>query len=162
MRLTISTAHSAPSGMPFAWRDEDGRELEQQLTDIIVGIAVAGEYLRRKWLEEQAAWERRRQEEAEREAQRRKAEEERRERERIAALEKAKSDALRRDAKAWREAADIRAFVEAVSKAANAPETTKAWARWALLEADGIDPIISGRALQTITDVRADDDDEND
>jgi hypothetical protein len=154
MRLTISTAHSAPSGMPFAWRDEDGCKLEQQLTDVIVGMAVAGEYLHRKWLEEQAAWERRRQEEAEREVQRRKAEEERRKRERIAALEKAKRDALRGDARAWREAADIRAYVEAVRKAAYVPETTDAWARWALLEADRIDPIVSGRALQTTTEVQ--------
>jgi len=160
--LTISTAHSVPPGIPFAWRDEDGCKLEQQLTDIIVGMAVAGEYLHRKWLEQQAAWERQRQEEAEREAQRRKAEEEGRERERIAALEKAKRDALRRDARAWREAADIRAYVEAVRKAADAPGTTDAWARWALLEADRIDPIVSGRARQPITEVAVDDDDEND
>jgi hypothetical protein len=63
---------------------------------------------------------------------------------------------LRRDARAWREAADIRAYVEAVSKAANAPETTEAWARWALLEAERVDPIVSGRALQTITNGQAD------
>lgn len=63
---------------------------------------------------------------------------------------------LRRDARAWREAADIRACVEAVSKAANAPETTEAWARWALLEAERFDPIVSGRALQTITNGQAD------
>jgi hypothetical protein len=162
MRLTISTAHSAPAGIPFSWRDEDGRKLEQQLTDVIIGMAVAGEYLHRKWLEEQAAWERRRQEEAGREVQRRKAEEERRERERIAVLEKARSDALRRNARAWREAADIRTYVEAVRKAAGAPETAEAWARWALLEADRIDPLVSGQALQMITEAQADDDDEND
>jgi hypothetical protein len=162
MRLTISTAHSASPGIPFAWRDEEGRKLEQQLTDIIIGMAVAGEHLHRKWLEEQAAWERRRKEEAEREAQRRKAEEERRERERVAALEKARRDALRRDARAWREAADIRSYVEAIRKAADAPETTDAWARWALLEADRIDPIVSGRALQIITEAQADDEIEDD
>jgi hypothetical protein len=162
MRLSISTAHSAPSGIPFVWRDEGGRKLEQQLTDIIVGMTVAGEHLHRKWLEEQAAWERRRKEEAEREAQRHRAEEERRERERIAALEKAKRDALRCDARAWREAADIRAYVEAVRKAADAPETTDAWARWALLEADSIDPIASGRSLQMIAEGQANDDIEDD
>lgn len=160
MCLTISTRYSMPPDIPFAWRDEDGRKLEQQLTDIIIGVAVAGEYLRRKWLEEQAAWERRRREEAEREAQRRRAEEERRERERVAALEKAKLDALRRDAKAWREAAGIRAYVEAACKAADVPETSDVWARWALLVADKIDPLVSGRALQTITEVQMDDDDE--
>ena len=55
---------------------------------------------------------------------------------------------LRRDARAWREAADIRAYVEAVSKAANAPETTEAWARWALLEAERVDPIVSAERFR--------------
>lgn len=162
MCLSISTAHSASPGIPFAWRDEEGRKLEQQLTDIIIGMAVAGKHLHRKWLEEQAAWERRRKEEAEREAQRRRAEEERRERERTASLEKAKRDALRRDARAWREAADIRSYVEAVRKAADAPETTDAWARWALLEADRIDPIVSGRFLQMIAEGQTNDNIEDD
>jgi hypothetical protein len=80
--LTISTAHTALPGIPLSWRDEDGRKLEQQLTDIIIGMAVAGEHLHRKWLEEQAARRRKQQEEAEREAQRRKVEAERREDER--------------------------------------------------------------------------------
>jgi hypothetical protein len=48
MCLTISTAHSALPGMPFAWRDDKGRKLEHQLTDVIIGMAVAGEYLHRK------------------------------------------------------------------------------------------------------------------
>ncbi|WP_442753300.1 hypothetical protein ACNHKD_09800 [Methylocystis sp. JAN1] len=159
--LAISTAHDAALGIPLSWRDEDGRKLEQQLTDIIIGMAVAGEHLHRKWLEQQAAWARQRQEEAEREAKRRKAEEERRERERLAALEKAKRDALRRDAEAWREANDIRAYVEAIRRSEASPESTEEWARWALLEADGIDPIVSGRALKSVRDAQ-DDDDEND
>jgi hypothetical protein len=56
----------------------------------------------------------------------------------------------------------VASAVEALRKAAYVPETTDAWARWALLEADRIDPIVSGRALQMITEVLADDDDEND
>ncbi|ARP97808.1 hypothetical protein [Pseudorhodoplanes sinuspersici] len=138
--LCLSTAHSAPPGISFSWRDEEGRTLEQQLTEIIIGMAVAGEHLHRKWLEQQAAWRRKQKEEAELEAQRRKADEDRRERERIAALEKAKRDALHRDAKAWREAADIRAYVEAVRRAADAPDLIESWANWALLEADKLDP----------------------
>lgn len=146
--LTIPTAHQAAPGISFSWRDEDGRRLEQQLADIIIGMAVAGEHLQRKWLEEQAAWRRKREEEAAREEERRKAEEQRRERERVAALEKARRDALRRDAKAWREANDIRAYVEALRTASDSSDTMESWARWALNEADKIDPIASGRALQ--------------
>lgn len=155
--LTISTAHTALPGIPFSWRDEDGRKLEQQLADIIIGIAVAGEHLHRKWLEEQAAWRRKEQEEAEREAQRRKVEAERRERERLAAVEKAKRDTLRSDATAWREAADIRAYVEAVRRAAAQPESIDSWMRWALLEADSLDPIASGRTFEGITERQTDD-----
>lgn len=158
--LTISTAHEAVPGIPLSWRDEDGQKLEQQLTEIIVGMAVAGEHLHRKWLEQQAAWARQRKEEAEREAQRRKAEQERRERERIAAIEKAKRDALGRDASAWLEANDIRAYVEAVRKAMGSSEITEAWARWALMEADKIDPIASGRALESVEEGQAHDSDE--
>jgi hypothetical protein len=155
--LTISTAHAALPSIPFSWRDEDGRKLEQQLTDIIIGMAVAGEHLHRKWLEQQAAWRRKQQEEAEREAQRRKVEAERRERERLAAIETAKRDMLRNDATAWREAADIRAYVEAVRRAAALPVSVDGWTRWALLEADRIDPIASGRALEGMREGQPDD-----
>jgi hypothetical protein len=120
-------------------------------------MAVAGEHLHRKWLEQQAAWRRKQQEEAEREAQRRKVEAERRERERLAAIETAKRDMLRNDATAWREAADIRAYVEAVRRAAALPVSVDGWTRWALLEADRIDPIASGRALEGMREGQPDD-----
>jgi hypothetical protein len=141
------------------WRDEEGRKLEQRLTEIIIGIAVAGEHLHRQWIKERAECERKRQEEAEREAQRCKAEEEERERRRLAAIEKAKVDKLRRDAHAWHEAKAIRAYVEAVRKASDLTDATacEAWARWAMLEADRLDPIGSGRAL-ALTNPRHDED----
>jgi len=55
---------------------------------------VAGPHQHRRWLAQQAEWERQRREEEERERIRRKEEAERRERERRAAIEKPKLDAL--------------------------------------------------------------------
>lgn len=132
------------------WQDEEGRPLEKQLTEIVVGMAVAGEQLHRQWLIEMAEWERRHQEEEQKEAQRRKEEAEKRKRERLAAIEKAKIDGLIGDATNWRDASNIRAYVEAVQKARAGHcdlEELEAWSRWALAEADRLDPIVSGRAL---------------
>ncbi len=89
-----------------------------------------------------AGWQRKREEE-EAEA-RRKAKEkaEREERERIAAEEKARRDELLTEAKNWRSARLIREYVEArrASEATQASEFEN-WARWALKEADRMDPL---------------------
>jgi hypothetical protein len=104
-RLYLSVSdHGAPPGVKVRWQDEEGNPLEKQLTEVAVGMAVAAEHLHLQWLEQQAAWERERRAEEQREAQTREAEAERRERERIAAMEKAKVDALIRDAESWRTA----------------------------------------------------------
>jgi hypothetical protein len=117
---------------------------------VIVGMAVAAEHLQLQWLEQQAAWERERRAEEQREAQRRKAEAERRQRERIAAMEKAKVDALIRDAESWHTANTIRSYVEAVRNS-NAGQIDspklETWSSWALAEADKVDPIVSGRVF---------------
>jgi hypothetical protein len=152
--LTVAE-HGAPPGIVVRWQDQEGNPLEKQLTKVIVGMAVAGEHLHRRWIEQQAAWERERREEAERAARKRKQEEERRERERIAAIEKAKIDALLRDADAWRNANNIRDYVEATRKAMG--ETRDAsvleeWSRWVLTEADRLDPIASGQTANALSD----------
>jgi hypothetical protein len=135
--------------MVMRWQDDEGCPLEKQLTGIVVGMAVVREHLHRQWQEEQAAWERERREEAELEAQGRELEAERRESERVVAIEKAKIDGLLRDADAWRNAANIRAYIEAARQAigdqAGAHEL-EAWSRWALAQADTLDPLVSGAA----------------
>ena len=136
------------------WEDRDGLPLEKQIGDLMVGMLIAGEHRHRRWLEQQAAWQRQRREEEERAAIRRKEETEQRERERLAAIEKAKLDALLSDAEGWRTANNLRAYIEAACQAASARAETaefKAWLRWASGEADKLDPIISGRAIESIT-----------
>jgi hypothetical protein len=113
-------------------------------------MAVAGEHKHRQWLQQMADWERQRREEAEREARQRQEEAERRERERLAAIEKAKLDGLLQGAEAWRAAAGLRDYIKAVHAAAGEraqSEEFQVWARWALAEADKLDPITSGHAV---------------
>jgi hypothetical protein len=38
------------------WEERDGCPLEDQITELIVGMAVAGEHLHRQWVEQQPAW----------------------------------------------------------------------------------------------------------
>ncbi|MBI1308957.1 MAG: hypothetical protein GC129_03720 [Proteobacteria bacterium] len=147
-KLILRLAHDRfPPGMTWQWEDKDGCPLENQLTDIIVGLVSAAERLHRQWQEEHRVWQRREQERKEREEQERRELEARRERERLAAIEKAKVDALLQDAADWRKAAEIRAYVEAVlAQTSTSPdETFENWRKWALSEADKLDPIVSRR-----------------
>jgi len=148
-RLVLKLAYDRlPPGITWQWEDKDDCPLENQLAEIIVGLAGAAERLHRQWQEEHRAWQRREQERKEREEKERLELEARRECERLAAIEKAKVDALLKDAADWRKAAEIRAYVEAVSRQASAASNDEfeKWQQWALLEADKLDPITSQRA----------------
>lgn len=154
-RLCIELTHTNPPiGVMVRWQDEEGAKLESKLTDIVVGMAVASEHFHRQWAEQMRAWERKRREEEEREAQKRRAEAENRERERIAAFKKAKTDALKSDAAAWSQAREIRSYVAAVRENCHDldPEHLDRWCRWALSEADSLDPLTSGRARARLSD----------
>jgi hypothetical protein len=126
------------------WIDDDAGNLEDKLTEIVIGLAIVSERESRRWQAEMAEWQRKR--EAEEAEVRRKAREraEREERERIAAEEKARRDRLLTEAMNWRSAGLIRAYVDArrTSPAAQAPEFED-WARWALEEADRMDPVLN-------------------
>jgi hypothetical protein len=149
LRLTLG-AHYAPSRSGPIWEDKDGCPLEDQLADIVIGLAIDAEHSHRQWVAEQIVWQQKRKEEEERKAREKKEAEERREREKLAAIERAKTNALVRDAMNWRKATEIRKYVEAVRNALTGPregfEACSAWSAWALSEADKLDPIISGGA----------------
>lgn len=153
-KLILKLAYNQiPSGLTWQWEDKEGTPLESQLVDIIVGLIRAAERLHRQWQEEHRAWQRREQERKEREDQERREAEALREHERLAGIEKAKVDALIQDAADWRKAAEIRAYVVAVAEQPGAvpAATLSAWQKWALLEADKLDPILSGRVSQIAT-----------
>ncbi len=147
------TGHDPDRTPPIrTWRD-DGTPLERQVTDIVCGILLSVEEEARKW----ALW--RHKSDLEERA--------RRSREAQLAVEKAETDRIAREAAAaaariarlidgsdlLERAARIRRYVASV-RAANAtmPEpapicSLDAWTEWALLQADNIDPVVSGRFL---------------
>lgn len=146
-------SYEPPAGVRLLWADESGSTLEDQFTEMIVGIAVAAEQLQRAGIARQIAWERQQREEAEREAFKRKIEEERRERERLAALERAKVDRLREQSEAWFSSANIRTFVAAALASVSGTDDrarAEAWASWALEVANEMDPLTSGSAIEFI------------
>lgn len=147
-KLYLSISANVP-GLTIRWEDDETGTLESKVTQVIVGMLVAAEHSHRRLLEQQAAWKRREREEAERTAIRRKEEEERRERERLAAIEQARIDNLLESAEAWQTAIHLRRYVNAVNEAAAGSVDSlrlQAWSRWALAEADKLDPIVSGRS----------------
>lgn len=88
------------------------------------------------------------------EARKQREEEERRERERQIQAEQARIDHLLSDARAFRQAVDIRAYIESVRQAsASAQHSILAdeledWGSWASAQADRIDPVLSKRFLK--------------
>ena len=154
LRFQITSWHS-DTNVRKSWEDDDNAKIENQLSDIVVELIIAGEMQYRELLQRHYEWLLQEKARLEKEARRRKEEEERRERERQIMAQKERVDRLLNEASALRQAAEIRAYVEAV-RAANAaasdplpPEKIEAWATWALAEADRIDPIRSGRFRET-------------
>jgi hypothetical protein len=80
---------------------------------------------------------------------------EREERERQQQLEQSRVDRLLNEAASLRQAIDIRAYVDAVKSIVArdttliSAEETERWAKWALEQADRIDPVRSARFLDT-------------
>lgn len=155
MRLQIlSWGHDHNAPARATWEDSDSEKIEARLEDIVVGILVAGEMQYREGLQRQHKWAIEEKARLEEEARRRREEAERRERDRRLQAEKERIERLLNEASALRQAADIRAYVEAVraeNAAADNPlpqEKVEAWAAWALAEADRIDPVRSGRFLE--------------
>lgn len=136
-----------PSGVPANWQDAPDTPLEQQLDRVLAAMIVGIAY-QRHLREERAAAERRRWEAAE--IARRKEEE------RQAELTRKK--ALREQASAWRQAAEIRGFVAAARAALsdgarpNDPERLEVWSAWALAHADEIDPLASRQTAEALLD----------
>jgi hypothetical protein len=60
--LAVSHLGQVP-GVTMRWEDRDGCPFEDQITELIVGMAVAGEHLHRQWVEQQTAWRKKQQEE---------------------------------------------------------------------------------------------------
>jgi hypothetical protein len=141
----------AANGVRASWQDEDQARLESQLTEVVVGIAVAAEHIRQQLAAQIAASERKRLEGEERRLERK---EEDAVQGRSAPSESARIETLRVDAALWHEAERIRAYVAAVQVGRSGidPARLREWAHWALAQADSLDPLLSGRACDTLAD----------
>ncbi len=140
-----------PSGTRLSWEDTDKEKLESHLTDIVVKMIVSGERQYREYQQRHYEWLVERKTNLIEEIRRQKEEAEQRERERLAALEKARVDRLLRDAQALRQAEEIRAYVATVrarwevNRSSVSEDQLNSWSRWALNQADQIDPMRSGQ-----------------
>lgn len=128
------------------WSDAEGSKLEDQLTDIVVSVIVAGEAEYRNFRRSMHRWALERRARCEREVIERREEADRHERERIEREAKARRDLLLSQAAALRTAMDIRGFVAAVVEQAGEDKAAEfePWRRWGLGEADRIDPVQKG------------------
>lgn len=142
---------------PTSWRDENDVPLEDRVREIVIGIGVAAEQMRREGRRLHQEWLVRRATEEAEAARKRKVEQERLRRERLAAEAKARLDALLLDAENIGKAERLRAYVDRIL--ANAPaeipqDQLAAWAVYVRDQADAIDPQTSGRLLASIKGVR--------
>ncbi len=161
LRLVIKRVEPS-SGIQSDWEDTNEFKLEKQLTEIVCALILTGEQFYRE--SRQYKYERLVERKAEliEELRRQKEEAERKERERIAALERARLEKLRADARDLREAENIRRFVAEVlalggkSEIPVRAENLESWRMWALAQADKVDPIRSGRFIEGIHDEAVD------
>jgi hypothetical protein len=133
-----------------SWADTEEQRLETRLADIVVAIVVHGErvcrgsaYLYREWVIKRKA-------ELVAEQRRKEEERQRLERERLERLEKARVARLLSQARALKEAQEIRAYVAAVQDLQPTLENPlnqtelQHWVAWSLSQANRIDPVLNG------------------
>lgn len=125
------------------WNDGDGEKLEDDLTGIVLAMFVAGEAEYRSSCFSWHEYLIKRRRENEIEVAKRRAEEERLARERLLQEAKERRNLLIAQGSAWRSAQDIRGMVEDLSKAQRSVKFSE-WSRWALAEADALDPVKNG------------------
>ncbi|RVG14948.1 hypothetical protein [Sinorhizobium meliloti] len=143
----------AVDGIQTTWEDKTDNRVEAHLTDIAVNVLVVGENTCRAREISHYQWLVRHKADLIERAKRDKDEAEKAERERRIKEEQARVDRLLSEAKALRQAEEIRGYVASVRRLneqstdpASEDELTN-WALWALEQADRIDPVRSRHFL---------------
>lgn len=145
---------AAVDGMQTTWQDNADDRIETHLTDITINVLVAGECTCRDRENSHYQWLVKYKADLIERAKREKEEAEKAECERRIREEKARVDRLLSEAKALREAEEIRAYVASVRKLNEndkdpvSEAELRDWAQWALEQADRIDPVRSRRFLK--------------
>lgn len=148
MRLALESWHQSKADAK-SWQDNEGDKIENYYRDIVIEIIVKGEQHYRdsqirhhEWLIERKA-------DLEEKERKRLIEEERQRIERKRKYEQDCIDQLLNQVNAFRQANEIRAYVETVKQANNNADDPvpqgefEEWAQWAIAQADRIDPVKS-------------------
>jgi hypothetical protein len=158
MAIDIKAYSYQEKGALRQWTDTADLKIETVIADVVVELMVTAECFYR---EEMVARHKRLikdREECIEVARKARIEAERREQERLATLEQQKIDRLLVEAEALSQAIKIRAYVEAARNANNflsepiEDTTFEQWRRWALAQADRIDPVVNGKFVQLSKD----------
>ena len=140
------------------WKDEENKRLEVALGEILADLLVRSERGYRHNIAAHHEWLIQRQQEIAKEKERRRIEEERREKERLAKVAQDSIDRLLAQARALDQASTIRDYVSRVLSSADKlgveASLLEQWGKWALQEADRIDPVMNGSLLNEIEKLR--------
>ncbi len=155
-KLSLSIFESSNSDKDqITWQDDDDGKLEARMTEITIQIVLTAEVRHRESAIRSRQWRIERKAELEEEERQRILAAERVERERQQRLAQARIDRLLRDAEAFQQAADIRKYIDAIRLAHNeaaSKEELEIWTKWALAQADRIDPAIGSGFLTAMQD----------
>ena len=154
LKFSILRGYSAADER-LSWTDSTEQKLEAQLSSIAVEVIITGEMQYREtlvWHYEDSI----RRREAMRQAEiKRKLEAEKAERERLLKLEADRLKRLTDSAENYRCAESIRAFVATVTgllEVGADPIRVEKWRKWAMQQADKLDPIATGQIWNDVND----------
>lgn len=151
LKLELKPRH-AEGTTKLVWIDGDDVKLEDQLTEITVSMAVAGENEYRQATVAHYQYLLKRRADNEAELAKRRAEAIRLARERELKAQQERRNRLFEQSRNWRAARDIRGFVaDVLENSGGAAPELQHWANWARAEADALDPVING--LLTADDI---------
>jgi hypothetical protein len=145
LHLEIHSTHEIAHSLPTNWHDSAANRLENHRREMLQAIVLTGEYNYRAWITRQHEWRVKRRRDLEDAARHKIEEAERKRGAEFKRRQQAEVDKLLEDARRWRQAAEIRAYVDA-QLATGRHETlaeTSDWADWARSVADRIDPLSS-------------------
>lgn len=146
LRLSIG---SPPEdvGDQTAFADGGGGPLEDRVREIVIALLVAAEVEYRRRAMAKYEWRMERRRDAEADARERLTQARRLIEERRLERQRRRRERLFAQANAWRTARDLRGLVQEILEGVSSPEPSPevaAWAKWALSEADALDPAKQG------------------
>jgi len=141
--LSISTRYDKPA--TFIWLDNEETRIEKSITNIIIKIILSGEIQHRHAIQQQHEWAIEHRDDLIEEERLRVEEEKRVAIELREKQEKDRIDKLLFEAESLQKAVTIRNYVSSILESSDRIEATQAtiedWAKWALIQADRIDPV---------------------